>query len=107
MSHITFNDSARSMASSLSNFVNSLSEGIDQIKCKQGHDDRNCETCGIKYKYCDCFLKYTDFKNDLIEYKCLHCNKNFQQGFDEKLKKLKSLLENEISLPEKEIFTAT
>ena len=42
--------------------------------------------CGIKYKYCDCFLVYTDFKDDLMEYKCLLCNKNRQRKFDEKLK---------------------
>ena len=37
-------------------------------------------------KYCDCFLEYTIFKDDLIEYKCLLCNKNCQRKFDEKLK---------------------
>ena len=31
-------DSARFMASSLSNFVNNLSEGIHEIKCKYGHN---------------------------------------------------------------------
>ena len=40
----------------------------------------------IKYKYCNYFLEYTNFKNDLIEYKCLCCNKTYQQKFDEKLK---------------------
>ena len=29
-------------------------------------------------------LKYTSFKDDLIEYKCLCCNKNYQHKFDEK-----------------------
>ena len=53
------------MASSLSN----LSQGIHRIKCKYGQNDKKCETCGIKYKYCDCFLEYTNFKDDLIEYK--------------------------------------
>ena len=62
------------MASSLSN---NLSEGIHRIKCKFEHDDKKCETCGIKYKYCDCFLEYMNFKDDLIEYKCLCCNKNY------------------------------
>ena len=33
------------------------------------------------------FLKYTNFKYDLIEYKCLCCNKNYQKKFDENLKK--------------------
>ena len=70
MSYILqFIDSARFMASSLSNLVNNLSEGIHRIKCKFEHDDKKCETCGIKYKYCDCFLEYTNFKDDLIEYK--------------------------------------
>ena len=35
----------------------------------------------IKYKYC-CFLEYTNFKDDLIKYKCLFCNKNYQHKFD-------------------------
>ena len=55
------------MASSLSNLVNNLSEGIHKIKCKYEHNDEKCETCGIKCKYCDCFLEYTNFKDDLIE----------------------------------------
>ena len=32
-----------------------------------------------------CFYEYTDFKDDLIEYKCLCCNKHYQHSFDEKL----------------------
>ena len=52
-SHILqFIDSARFMASSLSNLANNLSEGMHRIKCKFGHDDKKCKTCGIKYKYC-------------------------------------------------------
>ena len=74
------------MTSSLSNLVNNLSQGIHRIKCKFGHDDKKCKTCGIKYKYCDCFLEYTNFKDALIEYKCLCCNKNHQHKLDEKLK---------------------
>ena len=74
------------MARSLSNVVNNLSEGIHRIKCKFGHNDKKCETCGIKYKYCDCFLEYTNFKDYLIEYKSLCCNKNYKHKFDEKLK---------------------
>ena len=45
------------MASSLSNLINNLSKGIHRIKCKFGHVDEKCETCEIKYKYCDCFLE--------------------------------------------------
>ena len=40
----------------------------------------------MKYKYCDCFLKYTSIKDDLIAYKCLSCNKSYRQKFVEKLK---------------------
>ena len=43
-----FIDSARFMASSLSNLVNNLSDGIHRIKCKYGHDDKKCKTCRIK-----------------------------------------------------------
>ena len=74
------------MVSSLSNLVNNLSQGICRIKCKFRKDDKKFETCGIKYNYCNCFLEYTNFKDDLLEYKCLCCNKNYQQKFDEKLK---------------------
>ena len=34
-------------------------------------------TCRIKYKDCECFLEYGNFKDDLIEYKCLSCKKNY------------------------------
>ena len=75
------------MSTSLSNLVKTLSERIQKIKCKQGHDKKKkSETCEIKYKYCDCFLEYTNFHDDLIEHKCLCCNKNYQRKLDEKLK---------------------
>ena len=64
------------MASSLPNLVNNLSEDIHRIKCKFGNVDKKYETWKIKYKYCDCFLGYKNFKNHLIEYKCLCRNKN-------------------------------
>ena len=51
-----FINSARFVASSLLNLVYNLSEEIHRIKSKFGHDDKKCETCGIKYKYCNCFL---------------------------------------------------
>ena len=71
------------MAGSLSNLVNNLSERINKIKCKFGHDDKKCKVCGIKCKCCDCFLEYINFKDDSTEYKYLPCNKNCQQKFDE------------------------
>ena len=39
------------------------------------------------YKDCKCCLEYTNFKEYLIQYKCLCCNKNYQKKFDENLKK--------------------
>ena len=45
---------------------------MDKIK-------KRCEDFGIKYKDCECFLEYTNFKNDLVEYKCSYCNKNYQK----------------------------
>ena len=74
------------LVNDLSNLVNNLSEGIHRIKCKFGHDYKKCETCEIKYKHCNCFLKYINFKDDLLQYKCSICNKNCQIKLYEKLK---------------------
>ena len=38
-------------------------------------------------KDCECCLKYSNVQDDLIEYKCLCCNKNYQNKFDLNLKK--------------------
>ena len=62
------------MASSLSDFVSNLFHGIHISKCKYGHGNKKCQTFGIKCTCCDCFLGYKSCKDDLIEYKCLHCN---------------------------------
>ena len=51
-------NSARFLGGSFSNLFNNLAERIDKIKCKYEHDDKKCETYGIKYKYCDCFLEF-------------------------------------------------
>ena len=85
---LQFMDRGRFMASSLSNLDNNLSEGIHRIKCKYGYDDKKSQTFGIKFKHCNCFLQYTNFRDYLIEYKCLCCNKNYQHKFDERLKEL-------------------
>ena len=68
---INFIDSARFIATSLSNLVDNLTEEIHKIKCKD----------------CDFFLEYERVKDSLIKYKCLSCNKNYSNKFDEKLKK--------------------
>ena len=56
---LQFINSARFMASSLSNLANNLSEGIHRIKYV--HDDKKCKPCGIKYKYCNSFLECISF----------------------------------------------
>ena len=79
-------DSAKFMESSLSNLPNNLSERIQGLKCKHDHDNKECETYGIKYKHCDYFLEYTNFEDDSTEYKCLYCDKSYHRKFDETLK---------------------
>ena len=85
---LQFIDSERFMTSSLSNLVNNHAEGIHKMKCKYGSNDKKYENCIIKYKYYDCFLEYIRFKDNLIEYKCLCCNMNYQK----KKKKKKMLM---------------
>ena len=50
------------MASSLPKLAKKLSEGIHKNKWKYRHDDKKCETSGIKYKYCDCVLNTLTLK---------------------------------------------
>ena len=51
------------MASLLSSLVNKFAEGIHEIKCKYGYDDKTCKKFGIKYKDWGCCLEYTSFKD--------------------------------------------
>ena len=60
------------MATSLSNLVDNLTAGIHKIKCKD----------------CNYFLEYESFKDNLIKHKCLSCNKDYSNKFDEKSKNL-------------------
>ena len=46
--YLTFN-------SLLTHLVNNLCKVLHRIKGKYGNGNK-CETCGIKCKYCDCFL---------------------------------------------------
>ena len=50
---LQFIDSARFMASSLSNLANNFAEGFYKIKCKKEHGTKKCETGGIKRKKFD------------------------------------------------------
>ena len=59
------------MATSLSNLVDNLTNGIHKIKCKD----------------CDCFLEHESVKDNLIKYKCLSCDENYSNKIDEELKK--------------------
>ena len=63
---IEFIDSARFMASSLSNLVDNLAEGIHKIKCKDY----------------DCFLEYKNVSGNLIICKFLSCNKSYLNKLD-------------------------
>ena len=65
-----FIESARFMASSLSNFVDNLAEGIHKI---------------IKCKDCNGFLENESAKDHLIKYKYLSCNKDYSNKLDENL----------------------
>ena len=60
------------MASSLSKFVDNLTERIYKIKCKD----------------CDCFLEYENVKDNLMKYNFLSCNKDHSNITDEELKKM-------------------
>ena len=59
------------MATSLSNLVDNLSEGICKIKCKDF----------------DCFLEHESVQNNLIKYKCLFCYENCSNKIDSEFKK--------------------
>ena len=56
-----FIDNVRFIESSLSNFVDNLTEEVHKVKCKD----------------CDCFLEYESVKDNFIKYKCLSCNKDY------------------------------
>ena len=68
---IKFIDSARLTATSLSNLVDNLTEGIHKVKCED----------------CDCFFEYENVKENSVKYKCLSCNKDYSNKIDEELKK--------------------
>ena len=74
------------MGRTLSNLVKNFAGRIHKIKYKHRRNDKKCETFQIKYKEHDCFLEYSNFKDDLRQCKCLYCNKYYQKRFDENLK---------------------
>ena len=64
-------DSAKFMASLLSDLVDNVAEGVDKIKCKD----------------CDCFLEYESVNDNSMKYKCISCNKDYWNKIDEESKK--------------------
>ena len=58
------------MASSLSNLVVNIREGIHNIK----------------FKDCDCYYEYKSVKDNLLTFRCLSSNKDYSNKLDEKLK---------------------
>ena len=72
---IKFIDSARFMATLLSNLVDNLTERIDKIKCED----------------CDCFLEYESLRDSLKKHKCLFCNRDDSNIINEELNNRKRI----------------
>ena len=64
---LQFADSPRFMASSLSNIVNSLAKKFIKLNVNTDVMIKKYETCGIKYKDCECCLECTTLIDDLME----------------------------------------
>ena len=69
------------MARSLSNPVDNFAERIDKIKCRDEYDKTKCGVFWIKWKDCVYCLEYIKVKNDLIVYRYLCYNENYQKIF--------------------------
>ena len=59
---LQFIDSARVMERSLSHLVNNLSEGINRVKCKYGHDDKNVQLVELDISVATVLLNKQIFK---------------------------------------------
>ena len=53
-------------------------KGFIELNVNTDMMTKKCENCDIKNKYFNSFHESKNFKDDLIEYKCLCWNKNFQ-----------------------------
>lgn len=65
------------MASSLSSLADNLAERIHKTKHKYGHDNKNCETCDIKYKDWRYWAEYPnveDYHHKKIYDSLIHAN---------------------------------
>ena len=63
------------MEISLSNLAN-VAERIYKLNVNLTMIIKKWEKFQIKYKDCECCLKYINVKDDFTEYECLCCNKN-------------------------------
>ena len=59
---LQFIDSARFMASSLTDLVNKLSEVIHRTKCNCGYDDKNVKLAKLNINIVTVLFQYTNFK---------------------------------------------
>ena len=76
---LQFIDSTRLMASLLSNLANNLAERIFKVKWEYGYDNENKKLVELNEEIVSVVLTKQTLKDDLIEYKCLCCNKNYQK----------------------------
>ena len=65
------------MASLLSNLLDNITEGI-HVNANIDMMIKSEKRVELQYKDCKCCLEYTNVKNDLILYKCLYWNRNYQ-----------------------------
>ena len=72
------------MTNSLSNLGNKLAEEINKIK--YGHDEKTVKRVELNTEIVKAVLNIQELDHS-IEYKCLCCNKNYQNKFNEYLKK--------------------
>ena len=83
-----------------------LLKGFIKIGVKEGIavKKKKMEACGIKYNNCECFLECVNIKDDLIEYKCLYCNKNYQKRMVKITKRICQYLEIRLSTHKKNLL---
>ena len=62
------------------------------------HENKKCETCGIKNKDGECCLAYTNVKDDLLEYICLCCDRNYRKNFDEIISGERRFLQSHVNM---------
>ena len=72
---------------SLSNLFVNFAEESNKTKCRYEHYNKKYQTIVFKSKDCECFLQYSNVKDNLVVYICFCCNRKYQKKFEEELKK--------------------